>query len=777
MVGMIELSKNFFTDFCKLYHYKPSVTSILWGYYQNNKKLPDINTDIDELIDPMNYTDATREKKKSQLRQQGIISENSFSTEFIETLNTSVDKYVKRFVGRSESNNSTGSSINVIKFLDSKNEEIMKLCSKYPDCKSLIVDFEELFDSYPPIADQLIDSPSDVIQTFEEDLNSRSNPTFVENPEFHVRFTNLPEEYNVRVRDISSRYISKLIRIEGIITAKSDILHAVKVGYFVCNRCGEFEVVRQDIKTHYLKKPIRCQNCERRDFRFIPKKSTFIDIRRIEIQESLEFMQGGEQAARIMVLLDDDMCNIGVLEGHRVVISGIPILISQKNDAYSKFVYANNIEVCDEDFYNINIEPNDIKEIKKLSKDSHLFDKLVNSIAPNIYGYKEIKEAIVLQLFGGGKSKGGIEGVTTIRDYIHILLIGEPGIAKTKLLTYIDYLAPKSMYIVGSGSSAVGLTATTMKKKDTYSGTEWGQKAGVLVLCNGGIACVDQLNTLDPDNMKALEEAMDKGTVSVAKAGEINKFRAKTSILAAGNPRFSRFDSFKPIVEQFDIPPVILDRFDLIFPIRDIIDETQDRKISKHILDLHIEGEKYDPETIIPIDLFRKYISYARQRIIPKISKSARKMIDEYYITLRQSSGEGAIPITVRREVSLITLSEASAKVRLSETVEVSDVQRAIELMNFYLREIAMDSETGKLDIDRVITEHPKSNRDKIRIVEDIIKKLVEESDDELANCDDVLNLSENKGLEKTDVEKTISELKNKGIIYEPKEGRYGWVP
>ncbi|ODS38582.1 MAG: hypothetical protein A7316_07705 [Candidatus Altiarchaeales archaeon WOR_SM1_86-2] len=320
---------------------------------------------------------------------------------------------------------------------------------------------------------------------------------------------------------------------------------------------------------------------------------------------------------------------------------------------------------------------------------------------------------------------------------------------------------------------------TAIAERDEFADGAWTLKAGALVIAGGGVVCIDEFDKIEKTDRAAMHEALEQQSVSVAKAGIITKFKANASVLAAANPKFSRFDSYKPIGEQFDILPTLLSRFDLIFPIKDILDEEQDRRIAEHILKMHKGNEAKELAPEIPTDLFKRYIAYARQNINPMLSEDAANKIKEYYVTLRSSArgGEGAVPATPRQLEALIRLSEASAKVRLSNTATVSDAGRAIELTNFCLRAVAMDYETGELDIDRVVTTHPKSQRDKIRTIEDIIKKLIGESEYKLAGHDDVVNEAESMGIDRVEVEKVILELKNKGIIYEPKNGKYSWVP
>ncbi len=665
-------------------------------------------------------------------------------------------------------------SKNIEKFLKSKTNKkrLKELGEHYPDQRSLVVDFEELFDYERELAEELVAEPDDVIGRFEETLKEIGIETDAPDPHVHVRFANLPKQkgYTLLVREITADYIGHLIAAEGIVNRVSDVLPKVKRGLFICLACGEFNWQEQG--PHGLTQPFKCQNCGKREFRFDPEQSDWIDIQKLEIQEPLELLKGGEQARRIEIYVEDDFVD-QVNPGDKMVLSGVLRLMPPKNKGaiYTKYIEASHLAGLEMEFEQLEITEEEEAEIKKLAKEPKLYDRIIDSIAPSIYGYREVKHAIALQIFGGtpGKKK---PDQTTSRPDIHVLLIGDPGVAKSQMLQYVDIIAPKSIYVTGKGTTGAGLTATA--EKDEFADGAWTLKAGALVLAGGGICMVDEFDKMGKDDRSSMHEAMEQQTISIAKAGIIAKFKSNTSVLAAANPKFSRFDSYKPLYEQFDIPPTLLSRFDLIFPIRDVLDKEVDRSIADHILKIYTADspEKQMKPAIDP-DLFKKYIAYARKNVQPRLTEEAAEKIKEYYVHLRSSGSDGTAAATPRQIEALIRLSEASAKVRLSATVDVADADRAIDLTNFVLREIALDTSTGLIDIDRVLTDHPKSYRDSIRTVEGLLRDLVESSPDGAADLKDVLAMAQEKNLEKFQVEKIIDELKQKGIIYEPRHGHF----
>jgi len=679
------------------------------------------------------------------------------------------------------------------KFLDLKTEDLNRLAERYPEERSLVVDWQELEKYDKELAENLLVNPygvsydvhstripTGVIDIFEQVLLEKNLPVLdpgkTGTPEFHVRITNLPKDkgYTFMIRFIDSETITRFVSTEGVVNRISDVFPKLFVARFRCNSCGQTSEQAQDREDRLrgqIVSPIRCKECGKMDFRFMAEESDWLDFQILEIQEPLEYIKGGEQARKIKIWAEDDMTD-RVTAGDKVIVTGVIRLAppQKKGSVYSKFIEANHIEPIEKDFEDIEISKKEEKEIKKLAKDPQIHSMIVDSIAPSIYGYKEVKEAIALQMFGGRQGKTLPDG-GKVRADIHLLLIGDPGVAKSRLLKYVDQIAPKSIYVSGKGTTGAGLTATA--EKDELAEGAWTLKAGALVLAGGGIACIDEFDKMEKEDRGAMHEAMEQQTISVAKAGIVARFKCNTAILAASNPKFSRFDNYKPLGEQFDIPPTLLSRFDLIFPIQDIVDRETDRKIAEHMLKMHKVGDdQKDLEPVIPTDLFRKYIAYARKNIYPLLTEEAGKKFSDYYVELRGGSRE-TVRATPRQLEALVRLAEASAKIRLSNEVTIEDADRVIKLTDFVLREVATDKLTGEIDIDRIVTDHPKTTRDRIRMVEDIIRGLIANNPERTALFNDIMTAATDKKIDKSEVEKIINELKTKGIIYEPRHDQF----
>ena len=658
-------------------------------------------------------------------------------------------------------------------FLNKKSNDINKIAELYPEVKSLSINYEELEKFDHGLAEGLIANPDDTLEILRNLLKEKISvaPELMDDLRINVRFYNIPKEkgYTILVRELRSKNVGAMMALDGLVNKITDIFPKIEIGRFYCNKCNESHDEPQ--ATRFLQQPPFCNNCKRREFRFVPEESKLTDIQKLEIQEPLEMLKGGAEARRIEVWVEDDLTD-AVCAGDRVVITGIMRLLPPKKggSVYLKYIEGNNIEGIAREFEDIEISKKEEREIKKLAKDPKIHDNVIASVAPGIWGYNEVKEAIALQLFGGRGRKRLPDG-TPLRPDIHLLLVGDPGVAKSRILQYVNQIAPKSIYVTGKGTTGAGLTATA--EKDDFGEGGWTLKAGALVLAGGGVVCIDEFDKMDTEDRSAMHEAMEQQTISVAKAGMVTRFIANTAVLAASNPKFSRFDSYKPLGEQFDIPPTLLSRFDLIFPIRDIVDKEKDAEIADHMLKMHKTPEEAaEIQPAINTELFMKYIAYSRKNIRPVMTDDAAEKIKAYYVDLRGGSQE-TVRATPRQLEALVRLAEASAKIRLSDAVTVSDADRAIRLTNFVLREVAYDAATGEIDIDRIGAEYPKSDRDKIKLMEDIIRGLLAESGDGSAHMDDVLREAENKEIDKFKAEKIINELKNKGIIYEPRHGRF----
>ncbi|MDE1856464.1 MAG: minichromosome maintenance protein MCM [Candidatus Micrarchaeota archaeon] len=655
-------------------------------------------------------------------------------------------------------------------------DDINSIIISFPTRRSLKVDVKSLEEFDPELAGELISHPDNIIEAAEQSLKGKMSDLNMDEFEPHVRFFGQTIN-NPLVQDVGSSYINRLILLDSLIVKRSEINPKVKLGTYKCSYCGN------TLKVRVGKDEISdiCEQCKRRSMKQVSEESKFINLQKIAVQDPLEKLRGSSPTWQLEVWIEDDLVNT-VIPGDRIELTGILRIRPRRNargkldpNLFTMFLECVSILPKQKEFAELDISEEEERAIRELAKDPKIFEKAAMSIAPSIYGHEQIKQAVALQLFGGTSGKLLVDG-GVIRSDMHILLIGDPGSAKTRILQAVSKLVPKGIYV--SGKSVTGGGMTAVAERDEFSEGGWTLKAGAMVLGSGGIVAIDEFDKLGDDDRSALHEALESQTISVAKAGIIATFNARAAVLAAANPKYGRFDPNAYPSEQFDIPVTLLSRFDLIFPIKDILDEELDKNIAKHILLQHgaagaklADVEKYEQVELPPIDgeLLRKYIAYARKNVFPLISQEASQKIQAYYVDLRKTGAkQGAVPITPRQIEGLVRMAEASAKSRLSGVVELLDAERAIALSEFMLKTLAVDR-GGRRDIDTILTGMPREKVDKLNAILGIIRGL--EESEKTAKTQRVIEEAEKAGIDIATTNKYIADLERSGDIFSPRPG------
>lgn len=969
------------------------------------------------------------------------------------------------------------------------------------------INFNDLASFSPVLSEMIISSPEEALQILEVGFEESG---LIQNP--RVRIKQLPDTLMEKVRNLRAKHLNRFIQIEGIVRQASEVRPQVANAKFECPACGTIISVLQ-IENRF-REPTRCSCGRKGGFKIISKD--MVDVQRLVIEESPESLIGGEQPRRISVFLKEDLVEPKMEEkttpGSRILIVGILKEMAKHSQTgaqltrYDIYIEANNIMPLDETYEELAIDEEDERQIQELAADPQVFDKLAKSIAPSIYGYDEIKQAILLQMFGGVK-KTKSDG-TKSRGDMHVLLVGDPGVAKSQMLKFISGIAPKGRYVVGKSASGAGLTATVVRDEFLRG---WSLEAGAMVLSHKGMVCIDEIEKMDPQERSAMHEALEQQTVTISKAnvqacysedtevltelgwrkykdvenlkiaqynlldktikflahkglyiydykgkmyhfkdkrndilvtpnhtmlvkrenqnkferinaeditsyrfkvknsadfsgeeakifilpaimhkqnrihpkythqhidkkipmdlwleflgyyiteggietaptigivqkkgekaekikrcmneltnilgcslseidcqeyvrfkitqtqlydylknlggrcyfkklginfsllskkqlqilygammlgdgssdgkyfsctskelsdeiqiiahltgksasehihylegsrknrktmfrvslsdkiepemkkssiqkteyngkvfcfstqtgffvtrrnGKIaiqgNTLRAETSVLAAGNPKFGRFDPYQTVASQIDIPPTLINRFDVVFVLKDVPDRIKDEAIADHVLTEH---KNQAERSVIEADIFRKYIAYAKQRIIPKLTDEAAEELKRFYIDLRNapvSSNQPTrpLPISARQLDALIRMSEASAKARLSMKVTKEDAKRAINLIKYYMMQVGYDYETKTFDIDRITSGVSTSQRGKIMLVRDIISRL-ESRIGKLIPIEELKRESQGK-LDDKEIDDALEKLTQSGDIFHPRKG------
>ncbi|WP_128478975.1 minichromosome maintenance protein MCM [Halorussus pelagicus] len=663
-------------------------------------------------------------------------------------------------------------------------DEIGRLAQNYPiDQRSLHIDWTDLYRYDSDLADDFLSQPEQLREYAEEALRLYDLPVDINLGQAHVRVENLDKTTDIH--EIRSRHLHTLVAVEGTVERASGVQSQLQETAFECQRCGTLTYMVQGGE----QEPHECQGCERQGrFQINYDRSEFVDAQTLVVKQRPADATT-DDGVSIEVRIEDDLAG-EVTAGDTVTATGVLHMLDSdgRMDATvpDKYLSGVSIRPRPDDSYSLEISDDDKKDIVELSQTDDIYERMVGSYAPRVYGYDQAKLAIILQLFSGVTKH--LPDDSRIRGSIHVGLIGDPGTAKSRLLDYAGRLAPRTVSASGTGSSSVGLTASM----ERISGGQetWAVKAGTLPLADHGLARLDDLGKFSSDERKALESVLEEQTVEISKASVQKELQARAAVLAAANPKYGRFDQYEPIGEQVDLEPGLISQFDLLFTVTDQPDEQHDERLADHVLqanyagELHTQRSEMSAPTIteteveeaaeqvapeIDPDLLRKHIAYARRNCFPTMTNEAKDTIEDFYVDLRTKGADedAPVPVTARKLEALVRLSEASARVRLSDEVEKEDAERAVKITRSCLQDIGVDPETGQFDADVVETGTSKSERDRMKNLKQIIAE-IEDNHQEGAPIEKVKERSHEIKIERESFEDEIDHLKHKGEVYEP---------
>ena len=647
------------------------------------------------------------------------------------------------------------------------------------------MDFKAISKINLDLAEELLEDTEETLKAAEIAISHFDFPTD-ETPNVIVRIKNLPKIQKRRIRDLRSRHLGKFICVEGTIPQKSDIRPQITSSRFECPSCGNIiPVLQLDSK---FKEPSRCGCGRKGKFKMLSKD--LIDAQHITLEEDIETLDGGEQPKKLKIFLQDDLITPvsekKACPGTKIRANGylkdIPIILKGggQSTTYDWMLDCNYFEPINEDFGELKISEEEKDKIEELAKDPKIVEKLVKSLVPSIHGHGIIKEALLVQLAGGVKKT--TEDRRKLRADTHILLIGDPGAGKTELLKRIDTIAPKSRFISGKGASGPGLTASVIK--DEFMGG-WALEAGAIVLANKGLICLDELDKMSKEDTSSMHEALEGQTVTISKANIQATLRCETTVLAAANPKFGRFEpNGRCISDQIQLPSTLINRFDLIFPIMDVPDEKKDAELGDFMFDVHMKANgtksknkgktEGNDRNIINTDFLRKYIAYIK-RTKPLLTQEVKKEGVKYFKKIRNSAknsngSNSPIPISPRQLQAIIRMAEAYAKIRLSEYVERSDMKNSIKMLDGCLKKIAFDETTGTIDYDRIATGMTTSQRNNMVKLKNLLSKLENKFGKNIP-LEELQKEAEANHIYEEKFEEAIEKLKRTGDIFESKNG------
>jgi replicative DNA helicase Mcm len=700
---------------------------------------------------------------------------------------------------------------------EAKETEVMTLLSRQSNFPFLSVPFHELQTFDPDFAEDVLQYPKQVLsagsKTLMEICRERG-----EEIDALLRVGELPGDTRVPLRDIGSSDIDKLRSVDVIVTKISQIKPRIHRAVFRCESCGvEIEVDQENERE--LKEPLKCPDGDgcglpkaQTRFDLILISSRMVNNQWIEIQEQPEYVPSGAQPMRGMVLIEGDQVNKH-LPGERITANVIPVVRSEvrnrkKTPMFDVIYHLISSEHESTPFTEIAIDEEDSARILEVSKRDDLMALIQRSIAPSIFAtgiLGHVKRSLALQLFGGVSRR--LNDKTRSRGDIHILLMGDPGVAKSQLLSFISELSPRGRFATGGGTTGAGLTAAAVR--DAFGDGRFALEAGVLPLSDRGLAAIDEFDKISPDDRSSMHPAMEQQKVHVAKGGITATLHSRCAILAAANPedgRFSKRGKNTSVMRSFKetgLPPPLASRFDIIWMIRDEVRVHDDERIARHILDNRTAGKSEallensidlgssDPEETsflvtpdngeehLTQNFLRKYIAFAKRNIHPQLNEEAKHAILKYYTEERQSFGredespshneygekDSIIPITARALEALIRLTEAHARMHLQEVATEENAKVALAVFRHWREESGIEDES---ELHSGVPVRARSNN--TAIMNMVREKCSENGEVEIT---ELYNLALQRGITENEVDRVVSKMSIGGIIYEQGIGKY----
>ena len=663
-------------------------------------------------------------------------------------------------------------------------EQIDQMMSKHS--KYIVVDYNDLV-LFPVIESHFNENPDQILDAFSRAIKEILKERFPDYAEkikhdIRARIANFPVQRSLR--QINAEIITKMTSVSGMVVRSSEVKPLAKEVTYKCldKHISKFTL----LDGMSLNASVKCQtpNCKHTSLAIIPEASRFIDFQILRLQELPEDLPPGQLPHYVNVSIKQDLVDYA-RPGDRIVLTGIVRIEQERISGVSKSESAlyrlrmdgNNVEFIGGKGLKSSrrtereeISPDEEKIVKSLAKNPDIYDRLIASFAPHIRGHALFKEAILLLIVGS--TQRVLTDGTKIRGDINVFLVGDPGTAKSEMLKFCARIAPRGLYTSGRGSTAAGLTAAVVRDASGIFMLE----AGAVVLGDQGLVCIDEFDKMRPEDRSALHEVMEQQSASIAKGGIVATLNARTSILAAANPMFGKYDIFKNIYENVNLPIPLLTRFDLVFIVRDIPSQEKDRNIAQHIISQH-GSSGTDTTSLIDIDILTKYLSYAK-RGEPALTKEAENLIMEFYLKMRNISGddkENMITITPRQLEGLIRLATARARLLLKNKVEGEDADRAIYLFNEMLKNSGTDVNTGKVDIG-VLQGRPKSEVSKLQMFMEILRTLEGEPKSSVPEQDFVDELVKSDKFSEEEARNYIRRMIRDASIYESKPGHYNTV-
>mmetsp|Transcript_38044 Transcript_38044/g.103032 ORF Transcript_38044/g.103032 Transcript_38044/m.103032 type:complete len:748 (-) Transcript_38044:85-2328(-) len=545
------------------------------------------------------------------------------------------------------------------------------------------------------------------------------------------------------IRELTSMQVEKLVVVQGIVTSVRRPKHKARKVILKCSSCENMKTLFLSAGFTAAHIPSSCdgnsrgggqlERCPPNPFVIVDEMCEFADEQILKLQELPEHVPVGEMPRSYDLYVHQylvDQCTpgtrltaIGTFAATEYSAGDDMAAGRNKGTNTVKYSYIQmlGLQVAQGNVQSaMRLSTQDEEDFENLAKEPDVRDKIFKSIAPSICASSkdcvdEVKKAVASLLFGGSRKM--LPDGTRMRGDINVLLLGDPGTAKSQFLKFAEKASPIAVYTSGKGSSAAGLTAAIVQDNNGFN-----LEGGAMVLADGGIVCIDEFDKMDVKDRVAIHEAMEQQTISIAKAGITTMLNTRCSVLAAANPRFGTYDDLTNTAEQMDFESTILSRFDMIFLVRDVRDSERDYNLAKHMTSLHKGEITEEREGPLSIQQLRKYLEYCRRRCSPRITPEAAEVLKNHYVTIRQAhkADRAVIPITVRQLEAIIRISESLCKMELREDVDIRHVEEALRMFTVSSLDAANKDRCG-VGIDTQTEEE----REEVNKAEECIRRLV----------------------------------------------------
>lgn len=542
------------------------------------------------------------------------------------------------------------------------------------NAESLEVSYDHLSQTKAILSYYLANAPTEMLEIFDRvamEVTLLHYPAYEQiHSEIHVRMSDLPVHHTLR--QLRQTHLNCLVRVSGVVTRRTGVFPQLKYIRFNCSKCnivlGPFtQNSNEEVKISF------CHNCQSRGpFTLNSEKTQYRNYQKITLQESPGTVPAGRLPRQREVILLWDLID-KAKPGEEIEITGVyrnnyDAQLNNRNGfpVFATCLEANHVVKSHDQLAGFRLTEEDERQIRALSKDPQIIEKIVGSIAPSIYGHTDIKTAVALSMFGGVAKRRA--GEHNIRGDINVLLLGDPGTAKSQVLKYIEKSAHRAVFATGQGASAVGLTASVRRDPIT---SEWTLEGGALVLADKGTCLIDEFDKMNDQDRTSIHEAMEQQTISISKAGIVTTLQARCSIVAAANPIGGRYNATIPFAQNVELTEPILSRFDILCVVRDNVDPEEDERLANFVVNSHgrahpsknpmeemanemdhdaevRSSQEPKQEGEIPQALLRKYILYAREKCSPKLFQVDQDKVARLFADMRRESlATGAYPITV----------------------------------------------------------------------------------------------------------------------------------